>query len=127
MIEELSVYKRIDGHYRCFVLDNEKMINDTVEWENDAKNHRLIVKTKGVEVSFVIDTYDIAESGEVKIVSGMVMGFAVVGDKISTDIGLHICASESNIPVDTITLSMDIGFDNGEISWSEPEFMLGWE
>ncbi|MGN1108638.1 MAG: hypothetical protein ACI4RK_04580, partial [Oscillospiraceae bacterium] len=84
-------------------------------------------RAKGFGESFDIDISDLAESGEVKIVGGMVVGFAVEGDRISTDIGLHICSAESNIPVDTITLSMSMGFDNGEFSWSEPEFMLGWE
>lgn len=119
-IEQLAIYKRADGHYRCYVFDHEEMLKNTVQWECDAEDRTLTVNTAGYDAELVADTTAFAASGEASIYGGQVVWYAIQGNEIIMEAELFVSVPEHSLPAESVILNMDIGFSDGEFICSNP-------
>ena len=118
IIDELSVFKRIDGHYQCFTLDNNKVFG-LISYEINDESKTVEFTIKNSDASFVLDISSMENFNE--IAYGDVIWYYVEGDRITLEIAIF---AVEFMPYDSVRLTMTVNFSDGEFTCSEPVFEI---
>lgn len=121
-IEELAVYKEIDGHYICSIFNHDGALDKIVRWQ--CENGALIMNAEGFEAETVFDLSPFTSSGECEIDYGNVYYYDVTETGVKMTAHLFIVAPEAAFPAGSVLLDMDIDFIDGEFVCSNPVFSL---
>lgn len=121
-VEELAVYKKINGHYSCNIFNHDAALDKIVRW--CCENGALTVSAAGFDAEEIFDLSSYTASGECKIEYGNVYYYNVTDAGIKMTAHLFITIPEAAFPVGSVLLNMDIGFTDGEFVCSNPVFYL---
>lgn len=121
-VNQLSVFKLIDGHYQCYMLDNHKIIECIAYGEMDENNtvEFTIKNLNGPNVSFIMDI-NTPESFFGIPHCGDIIGYSVDRDKITVNVGI---LSMYDTLDESAELTMTVNFSDGEFTFSEPVFEI---
>ena len=120
-VDELAVYKKIDGHYQRFAMAQDAMLDEYIEPVIDNENHTLAVNIKGSDVSYKMNTSEMYPDGVDGLTWGMVTNHTAEGNSLSTKACLFI-ESGKGFPDTDLYVTMKVNFENGEFTFSDPVF-----
>lgn len=120
-IEELSVYKNIDGHYQRFSMSHDTMLDEHIEYTVDNDNHRLTVNFKGTDVTYEMDTAELFPNGIESLYWYNVVTHTAENNTLTTTAQIFI-QNDKNYPDTNLHLTVDVDFENGEFAFSNPVF-----
>lgn len=124
MINELSVLKKTDGHYKSHVLDygrHAEIMSDGLEVNIDDENNEIVFRIYDTEFSY--DTSELFADGAGGVDLGSYVDNIVIGDEITVAYGVFIKHKENNFPEYCLNLVLDVDFKDGEFVLSDPRFV----
>lgn len=115
-VYELYIFKLVDGHYQCFTADNNSM-TDYIFYQIDDGGKNIEFTVKDSDASFKMDISSLENFNGVEY--GSVVEYFAEGNKLKVKITIF---AVEFMPSDSLELTMNVNFSNGEFTCSGPVF-----
>ena len=119
-VSYLTIFDKIDGHYKSYVFDQYGFISDNFSADIDMNTEKITFKVTG-NSDYVYDTSGLFESKAEDISLGNLVDYTVDSDNISVTYGICIHLTESTLP-EILNMNLDVNFKDGEFILSNAEY-----
>lgn len=122
-IDELSIYKMEDGHYKRYELDHEKLAEEYIKTDIDSASKTVTVSVKGADEDFVYDSPESCPEGVKKVWYRNLVSYDIEGSSVKMSYFGLMGPDEtgSALPIDDmIRVDFTVTLKDGEFVLSDP-------
>lgn len=119
-VSYLTIFDKVDGHYKSYVFDQYGFISDNFSANVDMNTEKITFKVTG-NSDYIYDTAGLFESKAEDISLGSLVDYNVDSDNISVTYGIYIHLTDSALP-EILNMNLNVSFKDGEFVLSDAEY-----